>query len=72
MARRSAEITGQSAEETARQLSKRDQQDSKVVDFMTAAEGVTTLDSTNLDFDQTVQAVVDLVRSTATVPVAEG
>jgi cytidylate kinase len=72
MARRSAEITGQSAEETARQLSKRDQQDSKVVDFMTAAEGVTTLDSTNLDFDQTVQAVVELVRSTATVPVTEG
>jgi cytidylate kinase len=72
MARRSAEITGQSAEETARQLSKRDQQDSKVVDFMTAAEGVTTLDSTHLDFDQTVQAVVELVRSTATAPVAEG
>ncbi|WP_286346704.1 (d)CMP kinase [Frondihabitans sucicola] len=72
MARRSAEITGQSAEETARQLSKRDQQDSKVVDFMTAAEGVTTLDSTNLDFDQTVQAVVELVRSIATAPVAEG
>lgn len=71
MARRSAEITGQSAEETARQLSKRDQQDSKVVDFMTAAEGVTTLDSTHLDFDQTVQAVVELVRSTASVPPAE-
>ncbi|MCU1526373.1 MAG: (d)CMP kinase [Frondihabitans sp.] len=62
MARRSAEITGQSAEETARQLSKRDAQDSKVVDFMTAAEGVTTLDSTHLDFDQTVSAVVELVR----------
>jgi cytidylate kinase len=62
MARRSAEITGQSAEETARQLSKRDAQDSKVVDFMTAAEGVTTLDSTYLDFDQTVNAVVEFVR----------
>lgn len=71
MARRSAEISGQSAEETARQLSKRDQQDSKVVDFMTAAAGVTTLDSTHLDFDQTVQAVVELVRSTATTPAAE-
>lgn len=72
MARRSAEVTGQSAEETARQLSRRDQQDSRVVDFMTAAEGVTTLDSTHLDFDQTVQAVVELVRSTATAPVANG
>jgi cytidylate kinase len=32
-----------------------------VVDFMTAAPGVTTLDSTDLDFDQTVDAVVALV-----------
>ncbi|RKR74439.1 (d)CMP kinase [Frondihabitans australicus] len=65
MARRSAEVTGQSAEETARQLAHRDQQDSKVVDFMTAADGVTTLDSTDLDFDQTVSAVVELVRQAA-------
>ncbi len=65
MARRSAEVTGQSAEETARQLVHRDRQDSKVVDFMTAAEGVTTLDSTHLDFDQTVHAVVELVHASA-------
>lgn len=65
MARRSAEVTGQSAEETARQLATRDRQDSKVVDFMTAADGVTTLDSTDLDFDQTVQAMVELVRAGA-------
>jgi CMP/dCMP kinase len=60
--RRSAELTGESAESTARQLSSRDAQDSKVVDFLNAADGVTTLDSTNLDFDQTVAAVVALVR----------
>jgi cytidylate kinase len=47
----------------ARQLSSRDAQDSQVVDFMTAADGVVTLDSTHLDFASTVQAVVDLVRS---------
>jgi cytidylate kinase len=35
----------------------------RVVDFMNAADGVTTIDSTHLDFEQTVQAVVDLVRS---------
>jgi len=63
MARRSAEVTGQSAEETARQLSTRDRLDSKVVDFMTAAPGVSTVDSTHLDFDQTVQAVVELVQT---------
>ena len=62
MARRSAEVTGQSAQFVGQQLSARDAQDSRVVDFLNAAEGVTTLDSTLLDFDQTVAAVVDLVR----------
>jgi cytidylate kinase len=64
--RRSAELTGESAESTARQLSSRDAQDSKVVDFLNAADGVTTLDSTDLDFDQTVAAVVALVREART------
>jgi CMP/dCMP kinase len=59
--RRSAELTGESAEKTAQQLASRDAQDSKVVDFMNAADGVTTVDSSDLDFDQTVDAVVALV-----------
>jgi cytidylate kinase len=63
MGRRSAELPGASAEKTARELSFRDAADSRVVDFMNAAEGVTTLDSTELDFDQTVKAVVSLVRT---------
>ncbi|MCU1579205.1 MAG: cmk [Rhodoglobus sp.] len=63
MGRRSAELPGASAEKTARELSFRDAADSQVVDFMNAAEGVTTLDSTELDFDQTVKAVVSLVRT---------
>ena len=67
MARRSAEITGQSAEITGKQLSSRDARDSKVVDFMNAAAGVTTVDSTHLDFDQTVNAVVALVNETSRV-----
>jgi cytidylate kinase len=62
MARRSAELSTESAAKTAQQLSSRDAQDSKVVDFMNAADGVDTVDSTELDFEQTVQAVVDLVR----------
>lgn len=65
MARRSAEHTPDSARESAEALARRDRADSKVVDFMNAAEGVTTLDSTHLDFDQTVQAVVDLARAAA-------
>jgi cytidylate kinase len=63
MSRRSAEITGQSASDVGKQLSSRDAQDSKVVDFMNAADGVDTIDSTHLDFDQTVSAVVDRVRA---------
>lgn len=61
MARRSAELTGVPVEQTARDLSDRDNQDSRVVDFMNAAPGVTVVDSTELDFDQTVAAVVALV-----------
>ncbi|MDH6180742.1 cytidylate kinase [Microbacteriaceae bacterium SG_E_30_P1] len=64
MARRSAELSGVSAETTARELSSRDAKDSQVVDFMNAADGVTTIDSTDLDFEATVASVVALVRST--------
>jgi len=63
MGRRSAELSGISAETTARELSSRDAQDSRVVDFMNAADGVTTIDSTDLDFEQTIAAVVSLVQS---------
>jgi len=65
MARRSAEVTTESAAKTAQQLSSRDAQDSQVVDFMNAADGVITVDSTELDFEQTVNAVVSLIRTTA-------
>ena len=64
MARRAAEIVGQSAQDVGREMTSRDNQDSRVIDFMNAADGVTTIDSTNLDFDATIQAVVDLIRST--------
>ena len=63
MSRRSAELSTESAAATARELSSRDAQDSRVVDFMNAADGVITVDSTHLDFEQTVSAVVELVRS---------
>lgn len=65
IARRSAELSAVSTEATAQQLASRDAQDSRVVDFMNAAEGVTTLDSTDLDFEQTVQALITIVRAGA-------
>ena len=61
-ARRAAEFESLSAETIGEQLSVRDAQDLKVVDFMTAAEGVATLDSTDLSFDDTVAALVSLIR----------
>ena len=49
IARRSAELSPDAAS-TASQLRERDRRDAQVVDFLTAAPGVTTIDSTELDF----------------------
>lgn len=59
--RRSAELDPQVAAEVHRQVSQRDQSDSKVVDFMTPAPGVILVDSTELDFAQTVAAIRELI-----------
>jgi cytidylate kinase len=69
IARRSAELVGDSAQAAGEQLHRRDEADSKVVDFMTAAEGVTTVDSTELDFEQTVEAVIGVIESVRTAVV---
>ncbi|MEY4417674.1 MAG: hypothetical protein RIQ88_112 [Actinomycetota bacterium] len=49
-----------SAEE---QVINRDKADSKVVDFIRPARGVKLLDSTNLTFEETVTAVINLVQA---------
>lgn len=61
-ARRSAEVSTQDAAAVAEALHRRDAADSTVVDFLTAAEGVRVVDSTDLDFTQTVDAVIDVIR----------
>lgn len=61
--RRSAEVTTQDAATVAAALRRRDASDSTVVDFMTAAPGVIVVDSTALDFEQTVDAVLEVVRT---------
>jgi len=63
IARRSAELVGDQALAAGEQLHRRDAADSRVVDFMSAAEGVTTVDSTELDFEQTVDAVIGVIRA---------
>jgi cytidylate kinase len=62
-ARRAKELEASSAEAIGEQLSARDAQDLAVVDFMNAAPGVATLDSSDLNFDETVAALVSLIRS---------
>lgn len=60
LARRAAELPSGSL--TSKQVSERDKKDAEIVDFMAPANGVSLLDSTNLTFDQTVSALVELVR----------
>lgn len=59
--RRSAELDPQVAADVHRQVSQRDQSDSKVVDFMSPAPGVILVDSTELNFTETVAAVRELI-----------
>lgn len=63
MARRSAELPQHSQDQTASALRARDAADSRVSDFMTAADGVVTVDSTDLDYAQTIDAVIGVIRS---------
>lgn len=67
LARRGIQLGGtQSREQLARQVLTRDARDSTVVEFQRAADGVVTVDSSELDFEQTVTAVVDVVLDTIT------
>lgn len=49
--------------ESAGNILKRDESDSQVVDFMQPAEGVVLLDTTALDFEQSVQALIGLIET---------
>ena len=66
MERRGLEGPPQSRDELTRLVRDRDVADARVSDFMTAADGVMTIDSTNLTFDQTVDAVVSHITSATT------
>lgn len=65
LARRSLEVHGAAdaaaVEATKDQVLRRDRDDSTVSQFHVAADGVVTVDSSDLDFEQTVQAVLDVV-----------
>lgn len=65
LARRSAELHGGTAVEhlaaTRDQIVRRDRDDATVSAFFEPADGVTGLDTSELSFDESVQAVLDLV-----------
>ncbi|MCK3770439.1 (d)CMP kinase [Microbacterium aerolatum] len=60
-ARRAGELTGENAADVAEALHKRDASDSAVVDFLNAADGVEVVDTTHLDFPQTIDAVLAVI-----------
>ncbi|MDN4644119.1 (d)CMP kinase [Arthrobacter sp. PsM3] len=60
--RRGIQLGGsQNAEQLAAQVTERDAKDSTVVNFTRAADGVVTLDSSELDFAGTVDAALSIV-----------
>lgn len=62
--RRGVQLGGsQSAAALREQVLTRDVKDSTVVNFQHAADGVITVDSSDLDFEETVRAVLDVVFS---------
>ena len=66
MARRQAELGDTlTHDQLADQILRRDSDDSLLVNFTTAADGVTHLDCTYLSLEETIQAVLDLVRRTS-------
>ncbi|BDZ37839.1 (d)CMP kinase [Microbacterium suwonense] len=60
-ARRAGELGGSDPVAVAAALHKRDASDSSVVDFLNAAPGVDVVDSTELDFSQTIDAVLAVI-----------
>lgn len=62
MARRSKEL-GVAAAATRAQIHDRDKADSTVSQFTVAADGVTTVDTSDIDFEQSVAAVRQVVRA---------
>ena len=72
LARRATELHGEAdpaaVEATRDQIVRRDRDDGTVSDFLTAADGVVTVDTSDLDFDASVAAVLHVVDLVAGVP----
>jgi cytidylate kinase len=75
LSRRALEVHGSDDEQavhaTRDQVLRRDRDDATVSSFQVAADGVLALDSSELSFEQTVQAVLDAIGSTIDLRVPE-
>lgn len=60
-ARRLGELAGTTLEQVLADITARDAKDAAVVDFFTPAPGVTLVDTSDMDFGQSIQAVIDTV-----------
>ncbi|MBK0422789.1 (d)CMP kinase [Leucobacter sp. CSA2] len=61
--RRAGELPGMTHAQVLADIEARDAKDALVVDFLNPAPGVTLVDTSDLDFEQSVQAVIDIVRA---------
>ena len=59
--RRSSDLGELDSVQLTRQVSDRDKSDSDIVEFHKPADGVTLLDTTELNFEETVEALVELI-----------
>lgn len=59
--RRMGELDGLTHEQVLADITARDEKDAKVVDFLNPAPGVTLIDTSDMNFEQSIQAVVDTV-----------
>lgn len=66
-ARRAAELHGEDPAQVAAALYRRDAADARVADFLDAAPGVQVVDTTDLTFEQAVQAVLTIIDRTSGV-----
>jgi len=70
LARRARQLHGEAGHAavtaTHNQVVRRDEDDSTVSQFMQAAPGVTLVDNSDLNFQQSVEAVLDVVRTSRT------
>lgn len=64
LARRGLQLGGtQNSEQLAAQVSERDKKDSQTTSFTEAAPGVTLVDSSDLNFEETIDAVITAVKA---------